>query len=217
MLNPTESNSNSVDREELERYLRIYQQNSSSRVFAPLADLYRRLGRLGEAEEICREGIKKNPYYAGGKVALAHVLLDAHRFEEARVEAENVVTFYPDNLLARKILVKILGGLGETQLARKEFETLKGLAPQIASDPELERSLQGPQKNETLLASPLRGRPPPPINRRLAKTSHDFNTLGPDKNEDTRQSRSERLHRILRKKVLLETWLRMLGSAPSLR
>lgn len=132
-----------VDLSEVERYLRIFQENPDSRVFAPLADMYRRLGRLKEAEDICREGLLRHPYYAGGKVALAHILLEAGRYDEALKEAESVVTYYPDNLLARKILVRVLGALNQIDAARREYEALKHLAPLVAGDPELERALQG--------------------------------------------------------------------------
>jgi tetratricopeptide (TPR) repeat protein len=133
-----------VDLNELERYLRIYQENPDSRVFAPLADMYRRLARYREAEQICREGLQRHPYYAGGKVALAFILFDTGRLEEAHVEVESVVTYYPDNLMARKILVRVLSGMNQREKAEREYQALLQLAPQLAGDPELERALRGP-------------------------------------------------------------------------
>jgi tetratricopeptide (TPR) repeat protein len=134
---------NDVDLAELERYLRIFQENPDSRVFAPLADLYRRLGRLDEAEKICREGIRRHPYYAGGRVALAHIQLDMAHFEEALEEINSVVTYYPDNLLARKILIRVLGALGDADGATRELDALRHMAPMIASDPDLEAAARG--------------------------------------------------------------------------
>ncbi|MBS1982596.1 MAG: tetratricopeptide repeat protein [Bdellovibrionales bacterium] len=147
-----------VDLSEVERYLKIFQENPDSRVFAPLADMYRRLGRLKEAEDICREGLMRHPYYAGGKVALAHILLEAGRYDEAQREAESVVTYYPDNLLARKILIRTLGALGHLDIAKREFEALKHLAPMVAGDPELERALQGKATAHTLPERPTSGK-----------------------------------------------------------
>jgi tetratricopeptide (TPR) repeat protein len=112
-------------------------------VFAPLADLYRRLGKLEEAETVCREGISRHPYYAGGRVAYAHILLDKSEWSEALTEIEAVVNFYPDNLLARKILIRVLCALGQLQRAQKEWEALRALAPDVANDPLLEAALQG--------------------------------------------------------------------------
>ncbi len=132
-----------VDLSELEHYLRIFQENPDSRVFAPLADLYRRLGRLDDAERICREGLRRHPYYAGGRVALAHILFDKGQLQEAFDEVESIVTYYPDNLLARKILVKTLMSMGHRDRAHRELEALRALAPEVASDPELMAYLRG--------------------------------------------------------------------------
>lgn len=132
-----------VDLAELEHYLRIFQENPDSRVFAPLADLYRRLGRLDDAERICREGLRRHPYYAGGRVALAHILFDKGQLQEAFDEVESIVTYYPDNLLARKILIKTLMSLGQKDRAHRELEALRALAPEVASDPELMGYVRG--------------------------------------------------------------------------
>lgn len=132
-----------VDLAELEHYLRIFQENPDSRVFAPLADLYRRLGRLDDAERICREGLRRHPYYAGGRVALAHILFDKGQLQEAFDEVESIVTYYPDNLLARKILIKTLMSLGQKERAHRELEALRALAPEVASDPELMSYIRG--------------------------------------------------------------------------
>lgn len=132
-----------VDLAELEHYLRIFQENPDSRVFAPLADLYRRLGRLDDAERICREGLRRHPYYAGGRVALAHILFDKGQLSEAFDEVEAIVTYYPDNLLARKILIKTLMALGQRERAHRELEALRALAPEVAADPELHALLRG--------------------------------------------------------------------------
>lgn len=208
-----------VDLGELERYLRIFQENPDSRVFAPLADLYRRLGRLQEAEEICREGIQRHPYYAGGRVALAHVLLDSSRLDEALAEVESVVTYYPDNLLARKILIRVLGGSDQLERARREFEALRVLAPLVASDPELSRALQGRSRPMAAapelepVAAPARG---PRFHEEATNPSQHLalETLPPVPESDPTLpaiQRSRRLSVLLRKRMLLEGLIRELA------
>lgn len=230
-----------VDFNELERYLRIFQENPDSRVFAPLADLYRRLGRIKEAEEIVKEGMERHPYYAGGRVAYAHILMDSGRLDEALKEASQVVTYYPDNLLARKILIRVLGGLSQLDRARREFEALKALAPQIASDPELELALQGPRLGTDFPATPRPTiLPPPPTARSLGKAAAEKTvaTLAAGnrfsfkpmelqektdwipvdgKENDATLHRSFRLKKLLKKKFILETWLRRINDAPASR
>lgn len=206
-----------VDLSELERYLKIYQENPDSRVFAPLADIYRRLGRLREAEEICREGIRRHPYYAGGRVALAHVLLDKEELDGALEEAEAVVTYYPDNLLARKILIRTLGKLGEKEKALRELDALKFMAPAIAQDPELLKAARGeyqpshlPQKpGARVLMTPPEERTLPAISlKSLEKTEEGVRTLNPSPLSDLEKFQMmKRKARLIKQKLVLEKLL----------
>lgn len=201
-----------VDLSELERYLRIFQENPDSRVFAPLADLYRRLGRLREAEEIVKEGMERHPYYAGGRVAYAHILLDSGRLDLALQESSQVVTYYPDNLLARKILIRVLGGMGHLDRAEREFSALKALAPQIASDPELEQALQGPQLSRDLPETPKKSSTPAQgktVFKPLEiQEKTDWHPVDNQENDLTQQHRSFRLRTLFKKKLILEIWLK---------
>jgi len=94
-------------------YLRRFQEDPTSRVFAPLAEAYRRLGRVDEAIEICQEGLEHHPDFHGGRVALAKCFLDKQRYAEAKVALERVVQSVPENLLAQRLL-------GDAYLAMKE-------------------------------------------------------------------------------------------------
>ncbi len=198
-----------VDLNELERYLRIYQQNPDSRVFAPLADMYRRLARFKEAEQICREGLQRHPYYAGGKVALAYILLDTHRLDEALNEVNAVVTYYPDNLMARKILVRVLAGMGDLSKAQREYQALLQIAPQLRGDPELEKVLRiSPDANQNWAEATKGGSPKigltgsVKIKSPVEKTEVDLGVYGiPAK---------PRRAVLLKKKQILERWLQTL-------
>jgi tetratricopeptide (TPR) repeat protein len=194
-----------VDMAELERYLRIFQENPDSRVFAPLADLYRRVGRLREAETICREGLDRHPYYAGGRVALANILLDSSRLDEALAEAESVVTYYPENLLARKILIRSLGLLGQKERAEREWLALQQLAPSIAEDADLKRALSG-ARGVTLDRSPGIG----------AKMSLREHQLPEPESFDPGRAQAQRRVLLLKRKIL-EAWIQRLGTRPSMR
>lgn len=200
-----------VDLNELERYLRIYQENPDSRVFAPLADMYRRLARYREAEQICREGLQRHPYYAGGKVALAYILFDTTRLAEAYQEIEAVVTYYPDNLMARKILVRVLMGMGQSDKAHREYAALLQMAPQLAGDPELERALKAdvsaphlenlsPPQDMQAFASKFEPRLAQPIE----KTEVDVSSLS------VKPFFEDRRAMLLRKKQVLEQWLQVI-------
>jgi tetratricopeptide (TPR) repeat protein len=103
-------------------YLKRFQADPRSRVFAPLAEAYRKAGLLDEAIEICRDGIRHHPNFIGGKVALARALFDKGDYESTVKELEPVVLDAPDNLVAQKLLAEgclILGRLAESLSAYK--------------------------------------------------------------------------------------------------
>lgn len=88
-------------------YLRRYQEDPTSRVFAPLAEAYRRLGRVDEAILICQEGLEHHPDFYGGRVALAKCYFDKKNFSLAKAELERVVNAVPENLLAQRLLGEV--------------------------------------------------------------------------------------------------------------
>ena len=107
---------------QLYHYLKKYQDDPSSRVFAPLAEAYRKAGLLDEAVEICRDGLRIHPHFIGGRVALARALFDKGQYNEVTKELEPVVLDAPDNLVAQKLLAEsylILGRLAQSLAAYK--------------------------------------------------------------------------------------------------
>jgi tetratricopeptide (TPR) repeat protein len=103
-------------------YLKKYQEDPKSRVFAPLAESYRKAGLLDEAIEICRDGIRHHPHFIGGHVALARALFDKGDYEATIKELEPVILDAPDNLVAQKLLAEcylILGRLSDSLAAYK--------------------------------------------------------------------------------------------------
>src|SRR5665213_3540197 len=87
-------------------YLKKYQEDPTSRVFAPLAEAYRKAGLLNEAIEIAREGLRLHPTFVGGRVALARALFDNHLYSQVIDELALVVRDVPDNLVAQRLLAE---------------------------------------------------------------------------------------------------------------
>jgi tetratricopeptide (TPR) repeat protein len=103
-------------------YLKKYQDDPTSRVFAPLAEAYRKVGLVDEALEIAREGVRIHPGFVGGRVALARALFDKKRYQEVADELTAVVQDVPDNLIAQRLLAEaslILGKIPEALAAYK--------------------------------------------------------------------------------------------------
>jgi hypothetical protein len=109
--------------------LRRLQQDPTSRVFAPLAESYRRLGRLDEAIEICQKGLEHHPDFHGGRVALAKCYIDKNRYQDAQRELEKVVHLAPENLLAQRLLGEALMAQGLDSQALHAFKMALLLAP----------------------------------------------------------------------------------------
>src|ERR1700687_1759868 len=87
-------------------YLRRYQEDPTSRVFAPLAEAYRKSGLVDEAIEIAREGLQVHSRFIGGKVVLARALFDKKPFDDVILELGKVVEDVPDNLVAQRLIAE---------------------------------------------------------------------------------------------------------------
>jgi tetratricopeptide (TPR) repeat protein len=103
-------------------YLKKYQEDPTSRIFAPLAEAYRKAGLVDEAIEIAQEGLRVHPNFVGGRVALARALFEKRRYEEVVDGLGAVVREVPDNLVAQRLLAEsclMLGRIGEALSAYK--------------------------------------------------------------------------------------------------
>jgi tetratricopeptide (TPR) repeat protein len=89
---------------DLERRVR---RDPASRLFVPLADLYRVAGRFADAERVLRLGLQRHPEHHSAATALGRVLLEQGRPDEARSVLEGVVAVVPDNLLAVRLLAEL--------------------------------------------------------------------------------------------------------------
>ena len=67
----------------IERCQIEYERNPSSRVFAPLAEGYRRLKMLDEAFDVASRGVRQHPDFAAGRIAYARVLIEKAAFNDA--------------------------------------------------------------------------------------------------------------------------------------
>jgi tetratricopeptide (TPR) repeat protein len=124
-----------------------------STAFLPLAEEYRRLGRLREAIEVLETGLKSNPGYTSGLVALGRCRLESGDSVGAVQVLERVVKQDPEQMVASKLLIEAYLRTGRTADARSRLQIYTGLN---AKDPEIAR-LQ-----ERLTALQQQAAPPPP-------------------------------------------------------
>ena len=88
----------------VERYQLIYEKDPNSKVFAPLAEAYRRMGLLEEAIDLAERGVKKHPHFASGRVALGKCFSQRGDYAKAIEQLETAVELSPENLLAHQII-----------------------------------------------------------------------------------------------------------------
>lgn len=124
-------------------YLKKYQEDPSSRIFAPLAEAYRKAGLVDEAIEVAREGLRIHPGFVGGRVALARALFDKKFYDEVVEELKQVVHDVPDNLAAQKLTAESLLMTGRVAEALSAYKMLLYFAPQDTETAQLVQELEG--------------------------------------------------------------------------
>ncbi len=106
------------------KYQSDFEKNPRSRVFAPLAETYRKLGMTDKAMEILSQGIRFHPSYVMGYLGLAFCYYDLKQFNLAYTTIRPLVENNRDNLRLQKLFADVCLELGKQEEA---LETLKYL------------------------------------------------------------------------------------------
>lgn len=133
--------------EEIKLFAEKYKNAPDSRVFAPLADAYRKSGLVDKSVEICEEGIKKYPDYASAHVILGKCFYDKGATERSRREFERVLEIDSENMVALKFMGDILIGEDKSDEAADYYRKLLAIDPTnkeiCASLEEIEKEFRG--------------------------------------------------------------------------
>jgi tetratricopeptide (TPR) repeat protein len=113
---------------ELEKLQRQY-QDDPARVFAQLADVYRRGGRIDEAVAMLREHLEARPNYVSGLIVLGRCLLDQRNDAEARETFERVIAIDREHIIALRALGEIGERSGDPGGARLWYQRLLEIDP----------------------------------------------------------------------------------------
>lgn len=124
---------------EIAKYEARLASEPRSRIFAQLADAYRKAGRLEEAIRTCRSGLREHPTYASARMVLGRALNEKGQLAEAEKELAIVLELTPGNAVAHRLLGDLAAAQGRQDEARKRYETALGLSPQ---DREAREALQ---------------------------------------------------------------------------
>jgi tetratricopeptide (TPR) repeat protein len=118
-----------MDSEFIRRYQSLYDQDPSSRIFAPLAEAYRKEANFEFALSIAERGVLEHPHFASGRVTLGRILIDLGRVEEALKHLEKAVETAPENILAHRLLAEAYLQLKDRKNSLKSFKMVLFLNP----------------------------------------------------------------------------------------
>jgi tetratricopeptide (TPR) repeat protein len=119
--------------EELNTEIRLlqerYEKAPDSRIFAPLADAFRKNGEVDRAIELCEKGLEGYPDYASAHVILGKCFYDKGATERSRAEFERVVEIDPENMVALKFMGDILMSEGDRDEAISHYRRILSIDP----------------------------------------------------------------------------------------
>lgn len=101
----------------------------NSKVFAQLADGYRKIGMNEEAIETCKRGIEHNPDFATGHLVLGRCYLAKKLYSLAIEEFHLVVKNNPQNLAGYKMLANAYEEQGQNEEAIQYYQRMLDLEP----------------------------------------------------------------------------------------
>lgn len=113
----------------LAKYYGLYKKNPRSKVFAPLAEAFRKLGMLDDALKILKEGIRNHPNYALGYIVLAHCYYDQEKFELTYNTLRPIISQNADNISLQKIFAQACIHMGHLEEALDTYKYLLFLNP----------------------------------------------------------------------------------------
>lgn len=114
---------------EIEKLERRVAENPEGRMFAHLADAYRKAGEVEQAERLILEGLERHPNYLSAHLVLGRVYLDSERLDEAKRQFQKVLDLDPDNLIALKALGDLTVSEGSLPEARPWYERMLQVDP----------------------------------------------------------------------------------------
>jgi tetratricopeptide (TPR) repeat protein len=114
----------------LAKYYSMYKKNPGSKVFAPLAESFRKLGMLDDAFKILKEGIRFHPQYTLGYIVLANCYYDQEKYELTYNTLRPIINQNADNISLQKIFAQACIHLGYLEEALETYKYLLFMNPQ---------------------------------------------------------------------------------------
>lgn len=113
----------------IEKYSTAFEKDQTSRVFAPLAEGYRKAGLVTRAMEILKIGIRNNPSYLQGYISLASCYTDLGENNLAYSTLRPLISDNRDNIRLQKLFGLNCVELGHNEEALESYKYLLFLNP----------------------------------------------------------------------------------------
>jgi len=113
----------------IRRYEERLAKDPNSPAFAPLADLYRKVGRTQEAIALCRDGLERFPGYGAARLVLARVLADEGAADAAMAEVQALVDESPANAAGHRLAAELHRRAGRLDQAVTHLRQAVALDP----------------------------------------------------------------------------------------
>jgi tetratricopeptide (TPR) repeat protein len=114
---------------ELETLEQKHAEHPQGRYFVPLANAYRKAGRVEQAETLIRDGLRHHPDYLSAHIVLGRCLRDRGAVDEAEETFRRVLDTDSQNLVALRSLGELAATSGRTGEARHWLERLVSVDP----------------------------------------------------------------------------------------
>lgn len=122
-----------IEASTVEKYQNILEKDPNSQVFAPLAEAYREMGMLQEADKIASLGVQRHPQFVGGLVTFARIKRELGDLKKALDALQKATSLSPENILAHQILAEVQLANKNPKDALKSFKMVLFLNPQSKS------------------------------------------------------------------------------------
>lgn len=140
----------------LKRYEEMLQNYPQSKIFGPLAHMYRIIKKYQKAEQVCKSGIQYHPEYAVGYITLAKIYLDQHKRDQALEAIKKAKKISPDDYQIYEVLAKIYTAqkdLDKTLMAYKMIHFIRPWDQDVKKQVQHLEKILSLQKNQIITSS----------------------------------------------------------------
>lgn len=107
----------------------MYEKNPRSRVFAPLAEAYRKLGMIDESLKVLKEGLKYHSSYTLAYIVLGQCYYDLEKYELAYNTVRSFTADNLENITLQKLFAQTCMHLGHLEESLHTFKHILLLNP----------------------------------------------------------------------------------------